>query len=120
MAQRSWQSRALTGGHVAPPRVPAEHQVVTMPADDLAPNPVLSRDLAVLIGVLAVLEGELMVGEVPDHLAGRLRDRFARQNLLRDGGSSRALRQAINDLNHRLRYGLGEYVELPAPVPVPD
>lgn len=88
--------------------------------NDLAPNSVLSRDLAVLIGVLAVLEGELMVVEVPDHLADRLRDRFARQNLLRDGGSSRALRQAINDLNLRLRYGLGEYVKLPTPVPVPD
>ena len=91
-----------------------------MPTNDLAPNPVLGRDLAVLIGVLAVLEGELRVGEVPDHLAERLRDRFARKDLLRDGDSSRALRQAINDLNHRLRYGLGEYVEMPTPVPVPD
>jgi hypothetical protein len=120
MARRSWQSRGLTGGHVAPAEVPAQHQVVTIPTNDLAPNPVLSRDLAVLIGVLAVLEGELMVGGVPDHLADRLGDRFARVDLLRDGGSSRALRQAINDLNHRLRYGLGEYVELPTPVPVPD
>lgn len=93
---------------------------MTTPADEIASNPVFSRDLAVLIGVLAVLEGDLMVDEVPDRLTDRIRDRFAREDLLRDGGNSRALRQAINDLNHRLRYGLGEYSEMPTSVPVSD
>jgi hypothetical protein len=46
---------------------------------------------------LAVLEGELMVDEMPEHLTDRLRDRFAGEDLLRDAGNSRALRQAIND-----------------------
>lgn len=94
--------------------------MVTEPVDHVAPNPVLSRDLAVLIGLLAVLEGELGAGEVPQHLVGRLRDRFARKGLLEPGASDRDLRQAISDLNHRLRYALGEYRELPPQLPVPD
>ena len=80
-----------------------------------------SRDLAVLIGVLAELEGSLMGnGDVPEHLADRLRHRFAREGRLDPGADERAFRQAINDLNHRLRYGLGEYSELPPPIPVTD
>ncbi|MFI7609122.1 hypothetical protein ACIBTV_28945 [Micromonospora sp. NPDC049366] len=89
-------------------------------SDQPAPNAVSGRDLAVLIGVLAVLEGELMVGDVPEHLTDRLRDRFAREGLLDPRASERAFRQAINDLNHRLRYGLGEYPEPPTRLPVPD
>ncbi|KAB1923825.1 hypothetical protein F8271_30815 [Micromonospora sp. ALFpr18c] len=90
-------------------------------SDQVAPNPVFSRDLAVLIGVLAVLEGSLMGnGDVPGHLAERLRHRFAREGLLDPDASEEAFRQAINDLNHRLRYGLGEYPELPPPIPVPE
>lgn len=46
----------------------AQPRMVTEPFDHAAPNPVFSRDLAVLIGVLAVLEGELGAGEVPQHL----------------------------------------------------
>lgn len=110
----------LAGRPVVIAWVLAEHQIVTMPSNDVAPNPILSRDLAVLIGVLAVLEGELMADEMPEHLTGRLRDRFAQEDLLDDAGSSRALRQALNDLNHRLRYGLGEYPEMPPSVPTPD
>ncbi|MEV4199629.1 hypothetical protein [Micromonospora globbae] len=90
-------------------------------SDQVAPNPVFSRDLAVLIGVLAVLEGSLMGdGDVPEHLTERLRHRFAREGLLDPEASERAFRQAINNLNHRLRYGLGEYPELPPPIPVLD
>ena len=69
-------SRVLSGGPVATARALAEHQIVTTPTNDVAPNPVLSRDLAVVIGVLALLEGELMVDEMPEHLTEQLRDRF--------------------------------------------
>ncbi|MFC5922111.1 hypothetical protein [Micromonospora vulcania] len=88
--------------------------------DGTAPNLVHSRDLAVLVGILAELEGELMASEVPRHLADRLRERFVRLGLLGPEASERDLRQAVNDLNHRLRYGLGEYPELPPQLPVPD
>jgi hypothetical protein len=84
------------------------------------PHPVLVQDLAVLIGLLAVLEAELMADEVSEHQARRLRDRFVREGLLSEQATPRQLRQAINDLNHRLRYALGEYPEPPQSVGVPD
>jgi hypothetical protein len=84
-----------------------------------APNPVRAADVAVLIGWLAVYEGELAEGQVPGHLTDRLRSRFVQHGLLPDGGTDREFRQAINDLNHRLRYTLGEYASPPDSTPVP-
>jgi len=89
-------------------------------ADGLAPRSCQPRDLSALIGLLAVLEGELMTGEVSPHLSGRIRDRFERVGLLDAGGTERDVRQALNDLNHRLRYALGEYDEPPRPLAVPE
>jgi hypothetical protein len=86
----------------------------------LAPRGCHARDLAALIGLLAVIEGELMVGEVSQYLSGRIRDRLERVQLLESGGSERDLRQSINDLNHRLRYALGEYDEPPRSLAVPE
>jgi hypothetical protein len=40
--------------------------------------------------------------------------------LLGAGGTERDLRQSISDLNHRLRYALGEYDEPPQPAAVPE
>jgi hypothetical protein len=88
--------------------------------DALAPRTCHAHDLSVLIGLLAVIEGELMVGEVPRPLSGRIRDRLERVELLEPGGTERDLRQSINDLNHRLRYALGEYDEPPQPLAVPE
>lgn len=61
-----------------------------------------------------------MAGEVPEGLSRRIRDRLERVGLLRAGGTERDLRQSISDLNHRLRYALGEYDEPPQPVAVPE
>jgi hypothetical protein len=88
--------------------------------DVLAPRSCHARDLSALIGLLAVIEGELMVGEVSRHLAGGIRDRLERVELLEPGGTERDLRQSINNLNHRLRYALGEYGEPPRPLAVPE
>ncbi|BBH67693.1 hypothetical protein ACTI_43780 [Actinoplanes sp. OR16] len=75
--------------------------------------------MAGLIGVLALLEGELMGDGVPPHLSNRIRDRLERAGLLEPAGTERELRQSISDLNHRLRYALGEYEEPPEPLTVP-
>jgi hypothetical protein len=88
--------------------------------DALAPRSCRARDLSALIGFLAVIEGELMAGEVSRHLSGRIRDRLERVELVRPGGTERDLRQSINDLNHRLRYALGEYDEPQRPMAVPE
>jgi hypothetical protein len=89
-------------------------------SDALAPRSCQPRDLSALIGLLAVLEGELMTGEVSRYLSGRIRDRLEQVELLETGGTERDLRQALNDLNHRLRYALGEYDEPPRPLAVPE
>lgn len=85
-----------------------------------APRPVRAADVAALIGWLAVYEGELMIGQAPGSLTARFQDRLVQAGLLDVGSDERDLRQAINDLNHRLRYVLGEYPEPPGPRPVPD
>ncbi|SDZ21759.1 hypothetical protein SAMN05444365_107123 [Micromonospora pattaloongensis] len=73
-----------------------------------------------MIGLLAMIEGELMTGDVSEHLAGRIRHRFERRTLLEPGSTERDLRRSLNDLNHRLRYALGEYDQPPQILAVPD
>jgi hypothetical protein len=89
-------------------------------SDALAPRSCHAPDIAALIGLLALLEGELMAGAVPEHLSRRIRDRLERVELLGAGATERDLRQSISDLNHRLRYALGEYDEPPQPWPCPS
>jgi hypothetical protein len=82
--------------------------------DAPAPNPVAKRDLAALVGLLAVLEGELLAQEIGPYLAGRMSDRLVRVGLLdAEQAATRDLCQALDALIHRLRYALGEYAEPP-------
>ena len=93
------------------PAVPTDALLVT--AFEETPRRPRARDVAVLIGVLAVLEGEVWASEtesddVPhwvDHLARRL----ARDDLLPAEAGTLELRRTLGDLNQRLRYVLGEY-----------
>ena len=89
-------------------------------APDVAPHPIRDSDVRLLIGMLAVLEGFALAGELPPRIADKLIDRFIRLSLLEPGATPKDLRQALNDLNHRLRYVLGEYPHPLDPVPVPD
>src|ERR1700684_1717202 len=68
------------------------------------PNPVQHRDAAVLIGILAILEGEIWAGSFDEQTAGKIAERFAEQGLLAADYDQRDLRQALADLNQRLRY----------------
>ena len=77
------------------------------------------RDAEVLIGVLAVLEVELMMSQLSAGHLDRLSRRFASVGLTTHGASHGELRQAIDDLGQRLRYALGEYDVLPEHMPVP-
>ncbi len=93
---------------------------MTGPNDALVPNGVREQDVRAMIGLLAVIETDIMAGEVPEHLANRLLKRFVVVGLLNQRSSPSDLRQALNDLNQRLRYARGEYADPPAPIPVPD
>jgi hypothetical protein len=87
---------------------------VTPQDPTIAPNSIRSVDVNVLIGWLAVLEGYLM-GEHPDaDIVDPLRQRFVWAGLLTVDADERAFRQAVDDMNQRLRYTVGEYRE---PIP---
>jgi hypothetical protein len=60
---------------------------------------VADQDVRVLLGVLAVLEGSALLGELDSDLAARLGARFSREGLPADAG----LAAALNALNQRLR-----------------
>ena len=53
---------------------------------------------------LAVLQGEQWAGSVDDHLWRRIAQRFAREGLLDETWEDRDVRQALHDMNQRLRY----------------
>lgn len=81
------------------------------------------RDVAALIGVLAVLEGHLRRGLLDDEIIHDLTLRLVDEDLLAPdavGGPPSAGRVsiAINNINHRLRFFLGEYDSEPQPLPV--
>jgi len=69
--------------------------------------------MAVLIGVLAVLEGEVRSGEASPHTTRHLSDRLARYELLSADAASEGLASALSDMNQRLRVARGEYDGVP-------
>lgn len=86
--------------------------------DPLQETPLRPRDVDVsaLIGMLAVLEGELWDPQDDESLpdwARRLPERFSRHGLVKADATSNELRAALNGLNHRLRYVRGEYDQPP-------
>ena len=83
------------------------------------PNPVQRRDANVLIGVLAILEGVIWGGQLDEQTTGMVAGRFVQQGLLDADHDQHDLRQAINDLNQRIRYAAGEYDAPPSSVPLP-
>jgi hypothetical protein len=92
-----------------------------MPNDELTSRAPRQQDVAALIGLLATLEGELMAADgesVPEWARG-FAERLSRDGLLASAGNGKRLRQCLSDLNHRLRYVLGEYEAPPARFPVP-
>ena len=77
------------------------------------------RDAGVLAGTLAILEGAIWAGSLDEQVTGRVAERFGHEGLLAAGHDRRYLRQAISNMNQRLRYAAGEYDSPPPPVPLP-
>jgi hypothetical protein len=91
-------------------------------ATDLAlptPNPVQRGDANVLIGVLAILEGAIWADDLDQWTTTKVAERFVQQGLLAADHNQRDLRQAITDMNQRLRYAAGEYESPPPSIPLP-
>ena len=70
---------------------------------------VQDRDAAALVGMLAILEGAIWGGVLDEWTTGILAHRLTADGLLAAGHDENGLRQAIGDLNQRLRQALGEY-----------
>ncbi|VXB60478.1 conserved hypothetical protein [Nocardioides sp. AX2bis] len=90
--------------------------------DDRRPrSQVRDDDINAVIGVLAILDGELLAGAVEDHLATKYVQRFVRSGLLESATadvtppSVGRLTLAMSELIDRLRYSLGEYETEPGP-----
>ena len=83
------------------------------------PRPLQQTDAAALIGLLSILEGEIWGGGLDEHLVEHLRGRLTADGVLTDAAGQYGVRQALNDLNHRVRYVLGEYADPPSSVPLP-
>ena len=92
--------------------------MTTSPAAPV-PNPVQHRDANVLTGILAILEGAIWTGQLDELITGKVAERFVREGLLGAGYDQLDLRQAINDMNQRIRYALGEYDTPPSSIPLP-
>lgn len=83
------------------------------------PNPVQLCDAGVVIGILAILEGWIWSGSLDDEITGKVAERFVAEGLLTADHDLRDLRQAIADLNQRIRYAAGEYGSPPSSIPLP-
>jgi hypothetical protein len=83
-----------------------------MPDDGPAPNALDRRDAEALIGLLAVVEGHLINGDLDPHVVDRLGER-----LVGPGAGAAELRVALGNLTQRLHYVLGDHEEPPIPDP---
>ena len=81
-------------------------------ANDLAnaaPNPLQRRDAEVLIGILAVLDGVIWGGRLDEWTTSKVAERLVQQGLLTADHNRNDVHQALDDLNQRLRYAVGDY-----------
>lgn len=81
-------------------------------ANDLAnaaPNPLQRRDAEVLIGILAVLDGVIWGGRLDEWTTSKVAERLVQQGLLTADHNRDDVHQALEDLNQRLRYAVGDY-----------
>jgi transposase len=109
---------ALKNGRIPVHRAGHPAVMATNPAAPV-PNPVQRGDANVLTGILAILEGVIWAGQLDERTTGKVAERFVREGLLGADYDQRDLRQAINDMNQRIRYAAGEYGTPPSPVPLP-
>jgi hypothetical protein len=73
-----------------------------------APSIGPGQDVAALIGIMALLEGESLAGSIDDRVMRRNGDRLGRVGLLASRVETAEVRQALSAMNYRLRHALGE------------
>jgi hypothetical protein len=79
-----------------------------MESTEFCPRPLTRQDATALIGILAVLEGQLMSGNLDPEAAERLRSRMADDGLLEGDEANQDVPATLEALNQRVRFALGE------------
>ena len=79
-----------------------------MESSDLCPRPLTRADAAALVGVLAVLEGQMASGTVEPEAVERLRSRLAADGLLTGETENQDVAVALEALKQRVRFAMGE------------
>jgi hypothetical protein len=79
-----------------------------MESSDLCPCPLTRADAAALIGVLAVLEGQMASGTVEPEAVERFRSRLAADGLLTGETENQDVAVALEALKQRVRFAMGE------------
>jgi hypothetical protein len=82
-------------------------------AEPNRPVTLADQDVSALIGLLAVLEGEVLPGAAASHLNRRLSRHLAKKGLLPANADEQRLARALGDMNQRLRVARGEYDGVP-------
>jgi hypothetical protein len=90
-----------------------------MTGDVTCPNPVMHADAAALVRLLALLEAAIWATNLINICGTSCASFSPGAGRLPDAARDDELRQAVNDMNHRLRHALGEYDEPPTATPVP-
>ena len=79
-----------------------------MESSELCPRPLTRADAAALVGVLAVLEGQMASGTVEPEAVERFRSRLAADGLLTGETADQDVAVALEALNQRVRFAMGE------------
>jgi len=75
------------------------------------------EDLKALLGVVAVIDGHLIGGELPPDLTQQLIHRLSNRGPLPEGATAGNLNAALTDLGQRLHWAMNTEMEYPAPMP---
>ena len=79
-----------------------------MESSELCPRPLTRGDAAALIGILAVLEGQILGSHIETGVVDRFRRRLTEDGLVRSDEET-DVAAALEELNQRVRFALGEY-----------
>jgi hypothetical protein len=80
------------------------------------PHPLQRRDAEVLIGIMAVLDGVIWGGSLDEWTTSKVAERLVQQGLLTADHNRNDVHQALDNLNQRLRYTVGDYDSPPSSI----
>jgi hypothetical protein len=80
------------------------------------PNPLQRQDAEVLIGIVAVLDGVIWGGSLDEWTTSKVAERLVQHGLLNANHNRNDVHLALDGLNQRLRYVVGDYDSPPSSI----